>query len=81
VIDDFRTLEMVQGGKRKVQRSRLRQDKGHRSEWQAFVRAITTGGQSPIPYNHLYGVALATFASIEALRTGEKVSISPRMPQ
>lgn len=81
VIDDFRTLEMVQGGKRKVQRSRLRQDKGHRAEWQAFVRSITKGGQPPIPYNHLYGVAQATFAAEEALRTGEKVSISSRIPQ
>ena len=81
VIDDFRTLEMVQGGKRKIQRSRLRQDKGHRAEWQAFARAITQAGQPPIPYNHLYGVAMATFAAVEALRTGEKVSISSRMPQ
>ena len=81
VIDDFRTLEIIQGGKRKVQRSRFRQDKGHQAEWQVFAQAITKGGQPPIPYNHLYGVAMASFAAVEALRTGEKVSISYRMPQ
>ena len=79
VIDDFRTLELVQNGKRQIQRSRLRQDKGHRAEWEAFFRAVTKGGQPPIPYNHLYGVTLATFAAVEALRTGEKVPISSRM--
>ena len=79
VIDDFRTLELVQNGKRQIQRSRLRQDKGHRAEWEASFRAVTKGGQPPIPYNHLYGVTQATFAAVEALRTGEKVPISSRM--
>ena len=79
VINDFRTLELVQNGKRQIQRSRLRQDKGHRAEWEASFRAVTKGGQPPIPYNHLYGVTQATFAAVEALRTGEKVPISSRM--
>ncbi|MCK4898421.1 MAG: Gfo/Idh/MocA family oxidoreductase, partial [Anaerolineales bacterium] len=34
VLDDFRSLELVQNGKRQFQRARLRQDKGHRAEWQ-----------------------------------------------
>ncbi len=40
VLDDFRTLEMVHQGKRQVVRSALRQDKGHRAEWEAFSSAI-----------------------------------------
>ena len=56
--------------------SRLRQDKGHGLEWQAFVDAIRAGGPAPIPYDQLFGVMNATFAALEALRTGKKVPIS-----
>jgi predicted dehydrogenase/threonine dehydrogenase-like Zn-dependent dehydrogenase len=77
VLDDFRSLELVSNGRRKVFHSRLRQDKGHRQEWQAFAAAIRTGGPAPIPYDQLFGVMNATFASVEALRTGNKVLISP----
>jgi predicted dehydrogenase len=75
VLDDFRTLELVQGGRRKVVRSRLRQDKGHLAEWQAFVSALTTGGAPPIPYEHLFGVTRATFAAVQALRSGENIRV------
>ena len=71
VLDDFRTLELVHDGRRQVTRARLRQDKGHRAEWEAFVRAITSGGPPPIPYAQLIGVTEATFAAVEALRSGE----------
>jgi predicted dehydrogenase/threonine dehydrogenase-like Zn-dependent dehydrogenase len=77
VLDDFRSLELVMNGKRKVFHSRLRQDKGHSQEWQAFAAAIRAGGPAPIPYDQLFGVMNATFASVEALRTGEKVTVSP----
>ncbi len=75
VLDDFRTLELVSAGRRQVVHARLRQDKGHQAEWEAFARAITTGGPPPIPYDHLFGVARATFASIEALHSRETVPI------
>jgi hypothetical protein len=77
VLDDFRSLELVLNGKRKVFHSRLRQDKGHRQEWQAFAAAIRADEPAPIPYDQLFGVMNATFASLEALRTGNKVLISP----
>ena len=76
VLDDFRSLELVQNGRRKVFHSRLRQDKGHGLEWQAFVDAIRAGGPAPIPYDQLFGVMNATFAALEALRTGKKIPIS-----
>jgi predicted dehydrogenase len=68
VLDDFRTLEMVHGGRREVIQSRLRQDKGHRAEWEAFAAAIAAGGPPPIPYEQLFGVTRATFAAVETLR-------------
>ncbi len=75
VLDDFRSLEMVHGGRRQVIRSRLRQDKGHAAEWQAFVSALQTGGAAPIPYEQLLGVTRATFAAVEALRSRQAVDI------
>ena len=75
VLDDFRTLELVQNGKRTQLRSRLRQDKGHQAEWEAFAAAILSGGYPPIPYDHLLGVTRASFAAVEALRTGERLVI------
>jgi len=75
VLEDFRSLEMVHNGQRKIVRSRLRQDKGYKAEWEAFAKGISQGGEPPIPYNELFGVTKATFAAVEALRSGEKVSI------
>jgi predicted dehydrogenase/threonine dehydrogenase-like Zn-dependent dehydrogenase len=75
ILDDFRSLSLLRDGRKQVLRSRLRQDKGHLAEWQAFTTAITTGANAPIPYRHLFAVTRATFAAVEALRTGEKVSI------
>jgi predicted dehydrogenase/threonine dehydrogenase-like Zn-dependent dehydrogenase len=78
VLDDFRSLETVQNGRRQVHRSRLRQDKGHHAEWEAFTTAITAGGPPPIPYEHLFGVTRATFAAIEAIRCGGIVPIEDK---
>jgi predicted dehydrogenase/threonine dehydrogenase-like Zn-dependent dehydrogenase len=75
VLDDFRSLEMIRSGRRQVQRSRLRQDKGHRAEWDAFINAIQDGGPPPIPYEQLFGVTRATFAGMTALRDGVKVDV------
>jgi predicted dehydrogenase/threonine dehydrogenase-like Zn-dependent dehydrogenase len=75
VLEDFRTLETVHDGRRRVYRSPVRQDKGHRAAWEAFAAAIASAGPPPIPYDQLFGVTRATFAALEALHTGERVSI------
>jgi predicted dehydrogenase len=75
ILDDFRSIEIIQDGKRRTSRSRLRQDKGHRAEWIAFNEAVTFSGQPPIPYSQLYGVSSASILSVEALRSGETISI------
>lgn len=75
VLDDFRNLELVQQGHRQVQRARLRQDKGHQAEWQAFSSALLAGDPPPIPYAHLFGVTRASFAAVQALRSGKTVQI------
>ncbi len=75
VLEDFRSLELVQQGRRQVQHARLRQDKGHQAEWQAFSSALRAGGPPPIPYEHLFGVTRASFAAVQALRSGQTVQI------
>jgi predicted dehydrogenase/threonine dehydrogenase-like Zn-dependent dehydrogenase len=72
VLDDFRSLEIVQDGRRRRVRSALRQDKGHLAEMRALVEAIRTG-RPPIPYDQLIGVTRATFAAVESLRSDGKV--------
>jgi predicted dehydrogenase/threonine dehydrogenase-like Zn-dependent dehydrogenase len=74
-LEDFRSLETVREGKRQVFRSRLRQDKGHRAEWEAFAKAILDGGSPPIEYEQLFGVTRATFAAVEALRNDTQIRI------
>jgi predicted dehydrogenase/threonine dehydrogenase-like Zn-dependent dehydrogenase len=68
VLDDFRTLEMVARGKRRIRRSHLRQDKGHKAAWEAFVECLTHGDPPPIPYAQLISVTMASFAAVQSLR-------------
>ncbi len=75
ILNDYRSLEMIHDGKRKVVRSPLKQDKGHMGEWQAFSTAILQGGSPPIPYRDFFGVTRASFAALQALRTQEQVDI------
>ncbi len=77
VLDDFRRLSLMSGGRRQSHSARLSQDKGHRAEWQAFVAAIAAGGPPPIPYDQLFAVTLASFAAVDSLRTGQAMNIEP----
>ena len=75
VLDDFRCLELVRNGNRTVHKARLRQDKGHRGEWEAFIAAMQSGSQAPIPFRDSVVTAQVTFAIIESLRTGRGVEV------
>jgi predicted dehydrogenase/threonine dehydrogenase-like Zn-dependent dehydrogenase len=75
VLDDFRSLEMVRQGHRVVKRSRLRKDKGHRGEWQAFVSALESGGAWPIPFLELVATTLTTLRAVESLHVGKPIDV------
>jgi predicted dehydrogenase len=75
VLDDFRRLETYAAGARRVQRSWLRQDKGHAAMWRAFAAAIRAGGPPPIPYDQLLASSRAALAAVEALRTRTPVRL------
>lgn len=76
VLDDFRRLELLRNGRRKVHKSRLRQDKGHLSEWEAFVGALGKGGPAPLAFHDIAATTLTTFRIIESLRSGQPVDVS-----
>jgi predicted dehydrogenase/threonine dehydrogenase-like Zn-dependent dehydrogenase len=79
VLNDFRSLELVNKGSRKTYRSTLRQDKGHRGAWQTFLSAVKNGGPAPISYEQLFGVTQTTFAAMDALNNQRQVLIeTPR---
>ena len=75
VLDDFRSLELVREGRRKLMKARLRQDKGHVAEWRSFVNSIRTGGPAPIAFDEIVATTLTTLRAAESRRTGQPVDI------
>ena len=75
VLDDFRRLELVRNGRKKVHTSRLRQDKGHRGEWETFVAAVQNDGPAPIPFEEIVASTLTTFRILDALRNSQPVPV------
>jgi len=75
ILHDWRKLELVQEGKRKVHRGILRQDKGHLGAWRAFLDAVQSDKTPPIPYEHIIGVTRASMAAVESLRSGKPIAI------
>jgi len=75
VLDDFRSLELVAGGRRRTRRLWLRSDKGHAAQWDAFLGAVASGGPGPIPYPQLFAVADATLAAVDSLRRGTPIEL------
>lgn len=75
ILDDFRKLNIYDAGKHRVIRSRFKQDKGHRAEWQVFINAIRSGEPAPIPYPELFAVSRASFASVTALKNKQPINI------
>jgi len=73
-LNDYRSLEMIHDGKRKMIKNRLGQDKGWKDEMGALIEAVKTG-KPPIPYEQLIGVTKASFAAVESLRTKREISI------
>jgi predicted dehydrogenase/NADPH:quinone reductase-like Zn-dependent oxidoreductase len=76
VLEDFRRLETVKQGRKKVSRSLMRQDKGHRAEWEAYVSALRSGKDSPISFAEIVNTMSATFALEESRSSGIPIAIS-----
>jgi len=52
-----------------------RQDKGHRAEIAAFVERLSSGGAPLIPFEQIVNVTKASFAAVEAARSGKVMRI------
>jgi predicted dehydrogenase len=70
VVDDFRSLRLLGGGRERTERARLVQDKGHKGEWKAIHRVLTQGGAPPIEPLSWVATSLVTFAAVRSLRSG-----------
>ncbi len=75
VLEDFRRLELARDGRKQVIKSRWRQDKGHRGEWQAFADSLRTGSGSPIPLAEIVSTTLTTLRAVESQASGKSVAV------
>ncbi|MGA9040168.1 MAG: bi-domain-containing oxidoreductase [Terriglobales bacterium] len=75
VLDDFRRLEFIRHGRKQTFRSRWRQDKGHRGEWQAFAEAIQSDGEAPISLEDIVSATLSTLRIADSRSRGESVAV------
>ena len=74
VIEDFRSAMLVRNGKKK--RLKSKQDKGHRAELEAFVQAVKSNSEMPIPFPEIVMTTLTTFRILESIKKGTPVEIS-----
>ncbi|HSY64004.1 MAG TPA: bi-domain-containing oxidoreductase [Terriglobales bacterium] len=77
VLEDFRCLELVRHGKKQTFRSLFRHDKGHRAELKAFAEAIRGGGRTPIPFEEIVSITLATLRVAESRSSGQRLEVDP----
>ncbi len=76
VIDDFRSLEIVKGGK-PTRVKAANQDKGQSREVADTVAAFRTSGQAPIPFADLVAVMRVIFAARQSVLSGQAVTPGP----
>lgn len=75
-IDNFLSLSVTADGRTNVEKAKLGQDKGHRAEVEAFVRAVASGGPAPVDEAELIETSLATIAVLDSLREGRRVFLT-----
>jgi predicted dehydrogenase len=69
VIEDFSEVITSVDGKTKRARA-WSQDKGHRTEIEAFATVLMKGGPAPISWEELRGVSLASILAVRSIREG-----------
>jgi predicted dehydrogenase/threonine dehydrogenase-like Zn-dependent dehydrogenase len=72
VIDDFRRLDVYEGGRRRT--SKGRGDKGHRAEIEHFLKAVQGVEDTP-PVETYFASTRATLALADSLRTGRPIDV------
>jgi predicted dehydrogenase/threonine dehydrogenase-like Zn-dependent dehydrogenase len=75
ILEDFRRLELVRNGQKKISRTRWKQDKGHKAQMRAFIEAVQGRVAPPIPFEELVGSSLATLRLQNACQTGQSLEV------
>jgi predicted dehydrogenase/threonine dehydrogenase-like Zn-dependent dehydrogenase len=76
ILEDFRHLEVVSNGRKKIERARLGQDKGHKAEMRTFIDALQGKIPPPIPFEQIVASTLATLRLQQACLTGQPLLIN-----
>jgi predicted dehydrogenase/threonine dehydrogenase-like Zn-dependent dehydrogenase len=76
VLDDFRSLVLVKGGRSLKERSVFSQDKGHAAEWASFADAVRSGKPSPIEFPEIDATMRTTFAALKSLESGQVETVT-----
>jgi polar amino acid transport system substrate-binding protein len=70
VLEDFKRLTIHSKGKSK-EKKLLSQDKGQKTEVQAFIAAVRGAKEPPIPYAELFSTSLAIFKILDSIQSGQ----------
>jgi predicted dehydrogenase len=73
VLDNFRSVEFVRGGRRSDER-RWRLEKGYSQELDAFLHMVR-GDTVPVPFAEHVATTIATFAIEESMAAGSAVAV------
>lgn len=75
-MDDFRTLHIRHGSREVKRAARLRQDKGHKAEWEAFAAHLLGQAPAPIAFEDIVHSTRATLAAYQSLIENRTVEIA-----
>lgn len=80
VLDDFRTLELVQGDK-SARPKPSNQNKGQEREVEETIKSFRQTGSAPIPFAELEAAMRVIFAARRSVLTGQAIELSPVVPE
>jgi predicted dehydrogenase len=73
VLDNFRKLEGY--GFKGFSSMSGKQDKGHKSQFEAYNTFLRKGGEPVIPFTQIVNATKASFAAIEAFTSGQRIDL------
>jgi hypothetical protein len=72
-MDNFRTTEAF--GIKGFSKLKTKQDKGHAAQFERLNFVVKQGGAPLIPFDEIINTTRASFAAIESLKTGNRISL------
>lgn len=73
VCEQFDRIDLYRGEKHRAESGG--KDKGHATEFEAFIDAARRGAAWPIPWDQLYGTTWASLAAVRSLRQGIPIEL------